>query len=57
MSIIHIKYSLFNILFYIKQVILHLKCSVSSTVTKFVITSDTAQYSEAFLSATSASDE
>jgi hypothetical protein len=44
--------------FFIKQVILHLKCSVSSTVTKYLnITSDTAQYSKVSLSATSASDE
>ena len=43
MSIIFIKYSLLNFIF-IKQVILHLKCSVSSTVTNLniVITSDAA---------------
>ena len=34
MSIILIKYSLLNF-FFIKQIILHLKCSVSSTVPKF----------------------
>jgi hypothetical protein len=42
MSIIFIKYSLLNF-FFIKQVILHLKYSVSSTVTKFEhCTSDAA---------------
>ena len=60
MSIISIKYSLFTSL--IKQVILHLKSSVSSTVTKFehchyIRVSDTAQYSKVSLSATSASVE
>ena len=43
-------------------IILHLKCSVSSTVTKFehchyIRCGDTAQYSKISLSATSASDE
>jgi hypothetical protein len=45
-----------------KQVILHLKCSVSSTVTKFehchyIRCGDTAQYSKVSLSAVSASDD
>ncbi len=51
-----------SIFFFIKQVILHLKCSVSSTVTKFehchyIRCGDTAQYSKVSLSAVSASDE
>ena len=61
MSIIFIKYSLLNFIF-IKQVNLHLKCSVSSTVTKFehchyIRCGDTAQYSKISLSGTSAPDE
>ena len=51
-----------SMFFFINQVILHLKCSVSSTVTKFehchyIRCGDTAQYSKVSLSAVSASDE
>ena len=51
-----------SICFFIKQVSLHLKCSVSSTVTKFehchyIRCGDTAQYSKVSLSAVSASGD